>query len=414
MILVLLLIFVPLLILEGFFSMSETSLVSANRRRLQSRAEEGHRGARLALKLLEKPERLMATCLVGSNLSEISNTVLVTAVLLAWLGPMGELVAVLLLPPLILLLAEITPKSIGRQHSTWLSQRLAPIVWLLSWVLAPLTAIFAGVSRLFLWLTGARQTSSIPFITREDLHLVVKKGGPEMDLETGERRIINRILRFSLRTVGEVMVPLVRVAAISDTSTVAQALAEFHNTPYTRLPVYHRRVDHLIGALHGFDLLGEEPSDRPLKPFIRPVHYVPEIKKIDQLLPEMQRLGIHLAVVVDEFGGAVGIVTMEDLLEEIVGEIDDEFDQKVAPWKKLGEGHYLINGRTEITALNEALHLELPHGDYETLAGLLIALLGDLPRPGEQLRLGNLRFVVRTADPRTVKEVELIVTHPSE
>ena len=372
-------------------------------------AEQKVRGAAQALKLLERPERLVATTLLGSNLSEITNTILVTAFLLETMGPGGEIVAMLLLPPLILILAEIIPKSIGRQHPNRLARRLAPILLVVSWVLYPLTFIFAGLSRSVLWLTGARHTSQLPFISREDLHLVVKKSGPEVDLETPERRIIHRILQFSLRTVKEVMVPLIRVAAIPDTLTVGQALEEFRTSRFSRLPVYHGRIDNLIGVLHDFDLLGEDGMDSPIRAFMRPVTYVPELKKIDRLLSEMQRQGIHLAAVVDEYGGAVGIVTIEDLLEEIVGEIADEFDQEVAPFKKLGEGHYLISAKTEIKALNETLHLELPAGDYETLAGFLITELGDLPRAGEQLQYRNLKFTVRQAEARAVKEVELFV-----
>lgn len=412
MILTVLLVFLPLLVLEGFFSAAEISLISANHRRLTRRAEEGHRGARIALRLLKRPERMVATCLVGSNLAEISNTILVTALLIQWFGSWGELGAMVLLPPLILLLAEITPKSIGRQYPSRLAQALAPILWVTTWVIYPVTFIFASLSRLVLWITGTSKTSEIPFITREDLSLVVKKSGPEVDLEAGERRIINRILYFSLRTVKEAMVPLVRVAAIPDTATLAQALEEFRATRFSRLPVYHRRIDNLVGVLHDFDLLGEPTSGRSIAPFVRPVQYVPEIKKVDRLLPEMQRQGMHLAVVVDEYGGAVGIVTLEDLLEEIVGEIDDEFDQAVSPFKKLGENHYLINARLEVEALNEALHLDLPPGDYETLAGFIISQVGDLPRAGEQVRWRHLRFVVRLVEARSVKEVELFVEPP--
>jgi len=412
MILAVLLVFLPLLVLEGLFAASEISLISANYRRLKHQAEEGHRGARLALWLLERPERMVATCLVGANLAEISNTILVTALLIQWLGAWGEVGAMLLLPPLILLLAEITPKSIGRQRPTRMAQALAPILWVVTWLLYPVTLIFATLSRAALWVTGARKTSQMPFITREDLSLVVKKSGPEVDLESTERQIINRILYFSLRTVKEVMVPLVRVAAIPDTSTVAQALEEFRATRYSRLPIYHRRIDNLVGVLHDFDLLGEEASSRSIKPFVRSAQFVPEIKKVDQLLPEMQRKGIHLAIVVDEYGGTVGIVTIEDLLEEIVGEIADEFDQSVTPFRKLRENHYIINTRTKVDSLNETLALDLPPGDYETLAGFIIWQMGDLPRTGEQLRWRNLRFVVRRADARSIKEVELFVESP--
>ncbi len=411
MIISLFLIFIPFLLLEAFFSASEIALISANRRRLREREEQGHRGAGLARKLLEAPQRLVATTLVGSNLAEISNTILVTALLIEAMGDAGELLACLLLPPLILILAEITPKSIGRQLADVLAQRLGPVLWAISWIIYPVTFIFAGLSRAVLFLTGAPHPSQMPFISREDLHLVVQKSGPEVDLETPERRIIHRILHFSLRTVKEVMVPLIRVAAIPNTLTVAQALEEFRTTRFSRLPVYHRRIDNLVGVIHAFDLLGEEALERPVKAYMRPVSYVPELKKIDRLLAEMQRQAVHLAVVVDEYGGAVGIVTIEDLLEEIVGEITDEFDQMVSPFKKVGPGHYLINARMEIKALNEALHLHLPAGDYETLAGFLISQLGDLPRPGEHIEYGNLRFTVRQADPRALKEVELFVDH---
>jgi putative hemolysin len=395
--------------LEGFFAASEIALVSANRRRLQFLAEEGHRGARIALKLLAKPEYFLATTLMGAYMAGMANTVLVTALLLHKWGYSGEVAAMLLLPPLLLILGEITPKSIGRQQATNLVLRLGPVVWVISWILYPFTFIFALVSRAVLFVTGVRRTSQLPFITREDLRLVVQKSGPEVDLETQERLIIHRILRFSLRTAKEVMVPLVRVAAVPDTLTVGQALEEFRAAPFARFPVYHRRIDNLIGVLHSFDLLGEAHLSQPIKPYLRSLLYVPEIKKIDRLLTEMQRSGTHLVAVVDEYGGAVGIVTIEDLLEEIVGEIADEFDQEVIPYKKLGEGHYLINARMEIGALNEFLHLDLPPGDYETLAGFLISQLGDLPRPGENIKYGNLRFLVRQAESRILKEVEVFV-----
>jgi len=404
-------IFIPFLLLEAFFSGSEIALISANRHRLQERAEQGHRGAALALKLLNTPERLVASTLLGSNLAEISNTILVTAFLIEAMGQAGEMLAVLLLPPLILILAEITPKSIGRQFADPLAQRLAPILWALSWIIYPITFIFAGLSRAVLFLTGSRHPSQMPFISREDLHLVVRKSGPEVDLETPERRIIHRILHFSLHAVKEVMVPLVRVVAVPDTLTVAQAREEFRTSRFSRLPVYHRRIDNLIGVLHAFDLLGEEAMERSVRAYMRPLKYVPELKKIDRLLAEMQRQAVHLAAVVDEYGGVVGIVTIEDLLEEIVGEIADEFDQEVTPYKKLGEGHYLISARMEIEALNETLQLDLPPGDYETLAGFLISQLGDLPRAGEQINYRNLRFIVRQAESRTLKEVEVFVDH---
>jgi putative hemolysin len=404
-----LIFFIPLLLLEGFFAASELALISANRRRLRHRAEEGYRGAKVALKLLSRPEYMLATTLLGAYMLGAVNSILVTAFLLDLLGSAGEMVALIILPPVILIFGEIIPKSIGRQQANLLAERLAPALWTASWVVYPITIVFASLSRALLHLTGARKTGTLPFITREDLRLVVAKSGPEVDLESKERLFIHRILQFSLHTVKEVMVPLIRVTAIPDTLTMGQALEEFRTSHFSRLPVYHRRIDNLIGVVHDFDLLGEEYLERPIRSIMRPVAYVPELKKIDRLLAEMQRQGTQLAVVVDEYGGAVGIVTLEDLLEEIVGEITDEFDQEITPFKKLAEGHYLISARTEIKALNESLHLKLPDGDYETLAGFLISQLGDLPRAGEQLQYRNLKFTVRQAEARAVKEVELLV-----
>jgi putative hemolysin len=404
-----LIFFIPLLLMEGFFAASELALISANRRRLHHRAEEGYRGAKVALKLLSRPEYMLATTLLGAYMLGAVNSILVTAFLLHVLGSTGEIVALIILPPVILVFGEIIPKSIGRQQANILAERLAPALWTASWVIYPITFVFASLSRAILHVTGARQTGRLPFITREDLRLVVDKSGPEVDLEGKERFFIHRILQFSLRTVKEVMVPLIRVTAIPDNLSMSQALDEFRTSHFSRLPVYHRRIDNIIGVVHDFDLLGEGNLERPVRSLMRSVAYVPELKKIDRLLAEMQRHGHHLAVVVDEYGGAVGIVTIEDLLEEIVGEIIDEFDQEVTPFKKLAEGHYLINARTEIKVLNEALHLKLPGGDYETLAGFLIFQMGDLPRAGEQLQYHNLKFTVRQAEARSVKEVELVV-----
>jgi putative hemolysin len=406
--------FIPLLLLEGFFAASEISMVSANRRHLHHRAEAGYRGAKVALKLLARPEYLLATTLLGAYMSSAANTILVTMFLLEQVGHSGVIPAMVVLPPLLLILGEIIPKSIGRQQATVLAEKLAPPLWVASWVIYPITLVFGSLSRLVLFSAGVRKTGQLPFITREDLRLVVAKSGPEVDLERAERLFIHRILQFSLRTVKEVMVPLIRVTAIPDTMTMSQALEEFRTSHFSRLPVYHRRIDNLIGVVHDFDLLGEGNLERPIRSLMRSVTYVPELKKIDRLLAEMQRQGHHLAVVVDEYGGAVGIVTIEDLLEEIVGEITDEFDQEVTPYKKLAEGHYLINARTEIKVLNEALHLKLPGGDYETLAGFLIFHLGDLPRAGEQLQFRNLRFTIRQAEARAIKEVELVVAQTPE
>jgi len=400
-------LFILLLLLEGFFTSSEIALVSADHRYLQHQAEGGDRRAQWATKLLLFPEKLFATTLLGSNLAETVNTVLISALLIDRYGPAGEVAAMLALPPLILLFAEILPKSIGRLRPNRTARRVSFLIWLASWILAPVTWIFAFLSRQALRLTGSRGTSLVPFVTREELQLVVKAGGADVDLETEERMIIQRILHFSQTLVRDAMIPLIEVVAIPETYLVSQALAEFRRSRFSRLPVYRRRIDNIIGVLDSFDLLGESQDHQSVEKFIHPVRYIPETKRADHLLLEMQQQGIHLAVVVDEFGGAVGIVTLEDLLEEIVGEISDEFDREVSLYKQLRDGVFLVNARMEIEAINETLNLNLPTDSYTTLGGFLIKQVGDIPRVGEHIRFRHLLFIIRHADLRAVKEVEI-------
>jgi putative hemolysin len=408
MILLYLGIFLLFLLLEGFFTCSEIALVSANHRQLEHLAVNGQRGARLAQQLLRFPEKLFATTLLGANLAQTVNTVLVSALLIDTYGPIGEVAAMLILPPLILIFAEIMPKSIGRMQPTRMAQKVGFFIWLASWILLPVTWIFAFLGRVVLLLTGSRGAGEVPFVTREELQMVVK-AGDDVDLETGEKTIIHRILHFSQTMVREAMIPLIEVVAIPETYLVSQALDEFRRGNFSRLPVYRRRIDNIIGVLHSFDLLGEKDTSRSIEKFIRPARFVPETKRADQLLVEMQQLGIHLVVVVDEYGGAVGIVTLEDLLEEVVGEIADEFDRGVSKFEQLREGVHLVNARMEIEAVNENLGLNLPLGTYHTLGGFLIKQVGDIPRAGERIRYRNLLFIVRTADLRAIKEVEVHV-----
>ncbi len=402
-----LLAFIFLLLLEGLFAGGEISLVSANHRRLQHQADQGQRGAVAAVKLLQVPERLFATTLLGSNLAETINVVLVSSLLIDRYGSRGELAAMVLLPPLILIFAELLPKSLARQSPTRLATRFSLILFLASCLLLPVIWLFSLLSRVALRLTGTRRTSLVPFVTREELQMVVKAAESEVDLDTEERAIIHRILDFSRTQVKEVMIPLIEVVAIPETYLVSQALETFRRSRFSRLPVYRQRIDNIIGILHSFDLLGEQDLEAGVQKFIHPAHFVPETKRADHLLQEMQQLGLHLVVVVDEYGGAVGIVALEDLLEEIVGDIADEFDQETTPYKRLRPGVWLVSARMEIEALREKLGLDLPAGEYHTLAGFLIHQTGDLPRTGEKIRYQNLTFIIRQADPRAIKEVEI-------
>ncbi len=398
--------------LEAFFSGSEMALVAANDKRLKLLADEGSRGAKQALRLLAEPEWLFSTTQLGINICSVSNAVLTTALLLQILGPGREWLAIAILAPILLFFGQLLPKNLFRQHATGLAPRLAPPLLLVRYLLYPLVAAGALLSGRAQRLAGVAEPRS-PYVTREEFLLLLGQaegGGPTLELRAAEKKLILKMFSFTRTAVREALVPLIEVSAVPEQASVAEALEVFREKPYSRLPVYRERIDDIVGVLNSFDLLGAEPAASIIR-FRRPAHYVPETKRVDELLVDMQRKRLHLAVVVDEYGGAVGIVTVEDLLEEIMGEIRDEFEPEQRRLVRLGEGRYLASARLEIDELNERLGVGLTKDGYETLGGLILQRLGRVPGAGEVLREGRLTMTVRSATERAIKEVELSIRH---
>lgn len=398
-----------LLFVQGFFSGSEIAVVAADRKKIRLLADEGYKGAKLALKLLEEPEWYLSTTLLGTNLSVIANTVLITAIMLQFFGKKGELLTIFLLPPILVILGEIVPKTVAHMHATRLASKVAPIIWAILHLFYPVVFLVSRFTRMMLRMTGAKERPESPFLTRKELKMLLSLDEAELQLEKREKTVIQNILSFSETKVKEVMIPLVDVAAIGEDYQITKALEVFHNTRHSRIPVFKDRIDNIIGLVNAFDLIGEVHKIDTIKPFVRRIYFVPETKYVYQLLIELQRKRIHMAAVVDEYGGAVGIVTLEDLLEEIVGEIKDEFDREEPYYVKTAEGRYLVSARMEVGALYETLHIRLPEGDYETLGGFILQELGYIPKVGEIVRYRNLTFIVKKASEHNIKEVEMVV-----
>jgi CBS domain containing-hemolysin-like protein len=248
-----------------------------------------------------------------------------------------------------------------------------------------------------------------PLVTREELQLLLREEGGQSDINTLELEMIRRIFRFSATRVKEVMIPLVDVVALEETCSVEEAIASVRQENFSRYPVYRDRVDNIVGILYSFDLLGAKGEGKTIQPFIRPISFFPETKPVDELLLEMQRNQETLAAVVDEYGGAVGIVTVEDILEEVVGEIEDEYDVRPPPYRRVGPKKFWVNARMEIDHLNESLKLGLPKGDYETLGGFVLERLGRVPLVGEVFRYKKMLFEVLKSDEKSVLEVSVTV-----
>lgn len=391
------------LVTQAFFSGSEMAMVAADRTRLQVRADEGNAGAELALQLLDDDAQLISTSLIGTNISVVTGTTLV-ATGLATLGFDAALLTALVFVPFSLVLGETLSKRVAQYHA----DRLAPT---LAWPIRFAQILFAPALVLVrLWSTVLSRLLGGPAhvpITREELvELLEDQDGDAIDDD--ERRLVQAIFAISGMPVEEVMTPLVEVHAVDEQATVGEAVAEAVASGHSRLPVYRDRVDNLVGVLTVPDLLFGAASTDPLAPLVQPVRYVPETKRADDLLWELRQEREHLAIVVDEYGGSVGLVTVEDLLEEVIGEIQDERDEDEPGIAAVAPNEWRVPGRAELDELEEDTGIALPEGDYETVAGFLLARLGHIPTVGETLRLrSGLTLRVEEANERAILTVRV-------
>jgi CBS domain containing-hemolysin-like protein len=405
------LVFIVCLISEAFFSGSEIALVAANAKKI--RREEGteSRRAKRVLSMLKKPERFLATTLCGTNISVVTNSVFVTSLFLMLFEEKAELYTPLVLSPLLLIFGEIIPKSLFQQHATRIAPKVAPAIGMASYLLYPLVAFTSALARVVTFLLGQRKAAHTPFVTKDELRLIVKMSRSRSDVTTGEALMIDRIFDFTDAVVREGMIPLVEVSAIPDTSTVADAARVVIEKGHSRIPVYHDRIDNLVGVVTSFDLLGAGDPSQKIESLIRHVPFVPESKRLDELLLELQKGGNHMAIAVDEYGGAVGAITLEDILEEIVGEIRDEYDRGPELYRRIRRNKYQIKARMEIDQINELLPFKVPEGDYETLGGFLLERMGHVPATGETYEWDNLTLTITSSDDRSIGDVRVTVHH---
>jgi putative hemolysin len=406
-VLVTLLVMCVCLLLEGFFSGSEIGVVSADRIKLRHAAAKGSRGARLALKMLAKPEWLLSTTLVGTNIAVVTNTTVATALTIAWLGEENSWVAVLAVAPLIWVFGEIVPKSVFQQRADAVTPYVIYVLRFFSYLFWPILVIFTFITHLIARLAGNKDQN--PFTLREQIQTMLQMPAQEGDIQPVEKTMIRRMFSFSETTVKRIMVPLIDVDAIEQGVTVGEAVRFAVGQSHVRLPVYDGRVDRVVGILNVLDLLGVD-ENQPIQPFVRTARYVPDSKSISDLLMELRKDGDAVAVVVDEFGGAAGIVTIEDIVEEVVEDIEDEYDRNEEPiqWmKKLGPRDYLVSARTEVDTLADQLKLDLPRGKYATLSGLMLAHTREIPKAGTVLEIRGIKLTVQRSSAQAIQEVRL-------
>ena len=404
------------LLVTMFFSAAEMAFIAANRLRLRHLAEEGSRTAARYLEDFRRPERVLSTAMMGVTIAHIVASSAATFALLPVLGGWAPWLVTAALTPVMLVFGEIIPKAVAREWATvlilrvyrpirWASALLVPFVWATNTIVSSLLRFFGGPS------ADSRQ-----FVSREELKALLAMEPDEADVTTVEAEMIDKIFDLGDTTVREVMVPLVEVAMLPETATPADAIALIAQRGFSRIPIYAQRETDIVGVVTAMDLLKGGAEAAALAELRRAVSYVPETKRIDDLLRDMQRSRNHMAVVVDEYGGSTGVVTLEDVLEQIVGEIQDEHDRPPASVDRLPDGSYWVAARTNIEELNEALDWNLPKQDYETVAGLVLATLHRIPRMGEEFQISGYTITVLDADARHVKAVKVAppLAPPSE
>jgi len=396
------------LVFSAFFSAVETAIVSANRTRLSHRADAGDSASARALKFLEDPRRVFGATLVGNSLA---NVFIVTLATLWFEHRFGETVVpwvVLGLTAVLLLVGEIVPKTIARARADDFTVRLTAPLESLDAAMRPLVLAVTGVSAAILALFGVKTSPAPGALSRQDFQLLLDESEETGQVAPAQGRILSRVMDFGETTVAQVMRPRTDVVALETGATVQEAIELVTESGYTRVPVYRDHPDQIVGLVHLFDLFRAPSPALPVDGLLRPIGFVPQAKRCDELLREMRARHRPIVVVVDEYGGTAGIVTIEDLVEQLVGDIRNEEERAHAPLRKLDGARWAVDASLRIGDLNEALDLDLPEGDYETVGGLVLERLGRIPQAGDSITVAGVRLEVTAADRTRVRQLALV------
>ncbi|MFO0581035.1 MAG: hemolysin family protein [Anaeromyxobacter sp.] len=415
---------------SAFCSGTETALTALGDNRARQLRASGTRGAQRLALWVDHPERVLSTLLIGNTLLNVGAGALAGEIAddlaraAGWSEGSTVAAVTAAVTLAVLFLGEIVPKTFAKRHPVSTSMSVLPWVVGLTYVMWPVTSAVGWLTRHVVSLLGSKDGG--PAVTSEEIEYLIEVGTREGVLDEVKEELLNSVLEFADRVVKEIMVPRTRMVALDLEATPEELVRVVTENPYSRMPVFHGSVDEIVGILLVREII-QDVKGAPQKPFdlrrrMKPVYFVPETMKISRLLKEMQRRKTHLAVVVDEFGGTSGLVTLEDVLEEIVGEIQDEADAEASPFKAIGPGTWLAEAAVPLHDLEAWLEERLaeglpedaprpditfPDADYETLGGFVTARAGRVPPVGAAVSFGGFTFTVRAGDERRVSRVEI-------
>ena len=389
-------------LLSAFFSSSETAFISLQKIRIKHMESTGVARAGRVAKLMEKPERFLSTVVLGNNLVNTAVAALGTAVAMSFLvddETIAVIVATVIVTVVLLVAAEVVPKIVAAQHSERMALAYVTPIRTVSWLLSPAVTVLEWIGTGFSKLVGGTPVSRT-LVTEEEIRIMISVGKEEGVVEEAEAKMLHKVFEFGDDPVHEAMTPRPDVVWIEKGTKLADFLKIYSKSPHSRFPIYEESSDNVIGVVSIKDILMAQADDKldqesSLDGLIRPTIFVPESKRIGELFTEMQETGNQMAIIVDEYGGIDGIVTMEQLLEKVVGHFGDELARRAKEFQAIDEYTYDVDGSMRIDEVNEELNVEMPAGDYETVAGFVLNRLGHIPKENEQFRFGNLKLVVK-------------------
>jgi putative hemolysin len=404
------LLFIAGVALNAFFAGYETGFVASNPIRVRYLADqEGQSNAKRLLAYLERPDRMITVVLLGTNLALVMGTLAATRLF-------GPFWAGIIATPMFLIFAEVVPKSMFRIHPTRLALRLFPVIRFFDGILAPIALPVTWISQGFVRLMAAEQRDIRTVMTSaDDVRVLVDESADQGTIEPEEQEMIHAVMSLQKTTAREIMVPRIDIKALSETATRTELVSLLRDSGFTRIPVFEEHVDQIKGVISAFDVLADtNPEESDIRRFVQPVMHVPDTMKLDDVLAMMREKKQRMAVVTDEFGGTDGLITLEDILEEIFGEIHDEHDRGGVNIRKVGERAYILDARLTLEDANEEMGVFLEDPNVETVGGWLMHAVGRIPEQGEVIEHGPYQVMILEAGASHVSRIRLEFTPEAE
>lgn len=403
-----------LLLFSAAFSSSETAITSIPIAKIRQLREEDEKSAEILKNMKRKTNDIIASILIGNNIVNTAATAVLTEVIVEKFASRNStLIATTIMTILILIIGEITPKSFAAQNPVKVAVKVARPLELLATIFKPILFILTRITNGIIKILGGEILTNTPFVTEEEIRSLVDVGEEEGTIRHQEKEMIEGVFEINDIDVTEVMVPRIDIIATAEDSKLREALDLIITYGHSRIPVYRETIDNIVGILYAKDILpfaslrDERFDEKSISELMRPAYYIPETKKVNQLLRELQQQKVHMAIVLDEYGGTEGLVTIEDILEEIVGDILDEYDNEIELIEKIDENMFLVRADVSLEEINEIFQTDLPEEEFDSLGGFVFSTLGRVPVKGDIVTYKNLEMTVKELDNRRIVSIEV-------